>query len=512
MKQGRSQLKIGVILNYLNMGLGSLIPIFYTPIMLQLLGQNEYGLYKLASSVTSYLSLISMGLGSAVGRYLIKAQMEGGKDDEEKTLGLFMVIFQIIALVAFVTGVVVTLNLGIWYEDSLTESELTRMKIIVFILVCSTVLSFQVAPYMSVVSTHERFLFMQVMNIISTCVAPLLNLVVLFLGFASIGMALSSLVLNLISRGIYIFYIRKCLEIKPQYKGMPTKILKEILAFSFWIFVANIVNQLYNSTDTIMIGAVATLGTAGVAVYNVGATFNGLMNNLTIGVSSLLSPRTNKMVFAGASNSELTDFSIRYGRLQEYIAALITTGFIAFGKPFIDFYAGKEYADAYWVAVLTMVPSLIPLAQSVCLSIIVAQNKHRFRSLVYLGIAVINVIGTWFLMNTSLGIVGAALMTGLATVLGHGIIMNWYYWKNTGLEIRRFWREIGKIYIIPIALCILTIALEQWIDFYHVSTLIIGIIIYTLLYGILSWLLVMNDYEKGLVLQMRDKVIRKKGF
>ena len=98
MKQERSQLKIGIVLNYINMGLGNLIPIFYTPVMLALLGQSEYGLYKLSSSITSYLSLISMGIGSAVTRYLIKAKAEKGQEEEERVLGLFMVIFQIMLL------------------------------------------------------------------------------------------------------------------------------------------------------------------------------------------------------------------------------------------------------------------------------------------------------------------------------------------------------------------------------------------------------------------------------
>ena len=74
MKQEKSQLKIGIILNYVNMILGNLIPIFYTPVMLRLLGQSEYGLYKLSGSVTSYLGLISLGIGSAMTRYLIKVR------------------------------------------------------------------------------------------------------------------------------------------------------------------------------------------------------------------------------------------------------------------------------------------------------------------------------------------------------------------------------------------------------------------------------------------------------
>lgn len=62
MDKNKSQLKIGVILSYINLLLGNLIPVFYTPVMLQLLGQSEYGLYKLSSNITSYLSLISLGL------------------------------------------------------------------------------------------------------------------------------------------------------------------------------------------------------------------------------------------------------------------------------------------------------------------------------------------------------------------------------------------------------------------------------------------------------------------
>lgn len=510
MQREKNQLKIGVILNYLNMGIGSLIPIFYTPIMLQLLGQSEYGLYKLASSVTSYLGLISMGLGSAVSRYLIKARTEEGKDAEEKTLGLFMAIFQIIALVSFVVGVILTLCLGTWYGNSLSGTELAKMKIIVFIMVCNAALGFQVSPYMSVVSTHERYLFMQIMNIISTCAIPIVNLIVLFFGFASIGMAVSSLVLNLIIRWVYIFYIRKCLEIKPQYRGMPTKILKEILIFSFWIFVANIVGQLYNATDTIMIGAIPKLGTTGVAVYNVGATFSSLVLTLTIGVSSLLTPKTTALVFSGASNTELTDLAIRVGRIQGYIVTLIVTGFIAFGRQFIQLYAGKEYTDAYWVAVLMMVHSMIPLVQSICLNIIIAQNKHKFRSLTYLGIAIINVIGTWFLMQTSLGVIGAALMTCIAGVVGTWFVMNWYYDKVIHLEMVRFWKDVGKLYIIPTILCAITLIISKWVNFFSVPIMCVGIIIFTILYCILSWKFVMNDYEKELIAGSILRIIKRK--
>lgn len=499
MAQEKSQLKVGIVLNYVNMILGNLIPIFYTPVMLTLLGQSEYGLYKLASSVTSYLSLISMGLGSAITRYLIKSREEEGKDAEERMFGLFNVIFNVIAVAALVIGTLLTIGLPLWYSKSLTDAQLTRMQVLVFMMVINMALSFSQSPYLSVVNAHEKFVFLQCMNIVQTCGVPCLNLVALFLGFGSVGLTMAAMGASILTRVAYQFYVRRKMQLRPWIKNLPTDKLKEIMGFSFWIFVANVVGQLYNATDTVMIGMIPALATTGVAVYNVGGTFNGIMFSLTTGVSSLLAPKTNRMVFQGASCDELTDLAIRVGRIQGYIMTLIVSGFIAFGRPFVAFYAGDEYADAYWVAILMMIPNMIPLVQSICLNVVVAQNKHKFRSLVYLGIAILNVVGTWFLMQY-MGIIGAALMTGVALIIGQGFVMNRYYHKKTGLDMLRFWKQMLDIYVVPTILCGITLLLSNWIDFYRLPALFAGIALYTVMYCGLNWLFTMNDYEKEMIL------------
>lgn len=508
MAQEKSQLKIGIMLSYVNMIVGNLIPIFYTPIMLSLLGQSEYGLYKLASSVTSYLSLISMGLGSAITRYLIKSREEEGKEAEERMFGLFDVIFNVIAFAALIIGTLLTTLLPLWYSKSLSSAELGRMQILVFMMVINMALNFSMSPYISVVNAHERFIFLQCANILQTCGGPCLNLIALFLGMGSVGITVASMGISVLARVAYQVYVRRKMELRPRIKNLPTDKLREILFFSFWIFVSNVVGQLYNATDTVMIGMIPALATTGVAVYNVGGTFNGVMFSLTTGISSLLAPKTNKMVFQGASNDELTDLAIRVGRIQGYIMTLIISGFIAFGKPFIYFYAGEEYSDSYWVAVLMMIPNMIPLVQSICLNVVVAQNKHRFRSIVYLGIAVLNVVGTWFMMQF-MGVVGAALMTGIALVIGQGLAMNWYYHARTGLNIIRFWKQMINVYIVPIIMCVITLILSMFINFYNLTVLFIGIVIYTVLYFAINWKCTMNQEEKMMVYSLLERVVKK---
>ena len=45
-----NQLKAGALMSYLIIGLGSLISIVYTPIMLRLLGQSDLGLFDFGFS------------------------------------------------------------------------------------------------------------------------------------------------------------------------------------------------------------------------------------------------------------------------------------------------------------------------------------------------------------------------------------------------------------------------------------------------------------------------------
>ena len=64
-----NELRAGALLSYVNIAITTIIPLLYTPIMLKMLGQSEYGLYSLSNSIISYLSILNFGMGSAVVRY-----------------------------------------------------------------------------------------------------------------------------------------------------------------------------------------------------------------------------------------------------------------------------------------------------------------------------------------------------------------------------------------------------------------------------------------------------------
>ena len=74
-----NELKAGAVLSYVNLIIGNIIPFIYTPIMLRLLGQAEYGLYGIAQSIMGYIGLLNFGIGGTIVRYLAKYRAEGNK-------------------------------------------------------------------------------------------------------------------------------------------------------------------------------------------------------------------------------------------------------------------------------------------------------------------------------------------------------------------------------------------------------------------------------------------------
>ena len=64
-----SQRKAGTVLSYVYFVVSNGISLIYTPYMLRMMGQGEYGLYGTANSFVSYLSVLSFGIGGAYIRF-----------------------------------------------------------------------------------------------------------------------------------------------------------------------------------------------------------------------------------------------------------------------------------------------------------------------------------------------------------------------------------------------------------------------------------------------------------
>ena len=121
-----NQLKTGAFLSYLSIGLSSAISIVYTPVMLRLLGQSDYGLYSLVASVVAYLGLFNFGFGSAYIKYFSVYKTNGDTAGIARLNGMFLIIFTFLGLLAVVAGLVLVFNSEIVFGNKFEASQSDR--------------------------------------------------------------------------------------------------------------------------------------------------------------------------------------------------------------------------------------------------------------------------------------------------------------------------------------------------------------------------------------------------
>ena len=158
MKKQSNQLRIGVVLSYVNLIISTVIPFFYTPIVLKLLGQAEYGLYSLASSVIGYLSLLSFGFGNTITRYLSKYRAEGDMESERKTAGFFLLVYGGLSVLVLLCGVIISQNAALFFDKSLTSAEMEKLRVLTLIMAVNTAISFPYSVFFAIMTLLYSYL------------------------------------------------------------------------------------------------------------------------------------------------------------------------------------------------------------------------------------------------------------------------------------------------------------------------------------------------------------------
>ena len=241
--QSSKEIKIGAILSYIIIVINMLIGILYTPILTAKLGQTEYGLYSLVTSVISYLTILDFGFGNAIIIYTTRYRNQKEKDKEQKLHGMFFIIYSIIGIIAGIIGAFLWLNVDRLFGNTMSTYELEKAKILMGILTLNLVITFPLSVFSSIITSYEKFVLQKVLNIIRIVLNPIVMIVLLNLGYKSIALVVLTTVLNIGTLIINCIYCRKELKIKLKFGKIDFKLLREIMAYSVWIFLNSIMDK-----------------------------------------------------------------------------------------------------------------------------------------------------------------------------------------------------------------------------------------------------------------------------
>ena len=501
-----NQIKVGAILSYLSMGLSTVISLVYTPIMIQRLGDSEFGVYQTVLPIISYLNLLSFGLGSAYVRYYSRANAENNKKDMAKLNGMFLITYMVLGLVLLVIGFTLSNHGPVIFGQKLTAEEVALGERLLRVMTVNAALTFPISVFESHVTINEQYLFQKIVLLVRQVLNPLLMIPLLILGFRSMALTVVALIFTVLSGVVNIGFCLGKLKMPFSFRQYDFKLLREMVGFTFYVFIGILVDNLNWSIGRLLLAWLH--GTTAVTIYTVAAQLNVYYQSFATAISNLLIPRVNRIVAEGRPTSELDKLFIRVGRLQFISLGCILLGFAAVGRTFVVLWGGDaKFAVDYAVTLLLFFATLWANMQMLGYEILRAKSMHKFSSLVYLGIAVANIaLGIPLCMKFD--VLGAAIGTAVSTIAGM-LVMNRYYHRRVGLDIPRFWRRICHLLpamILPTIVAVLMALFLRPRGYIEIGLILV---VFVAVYGVSMWLFGMDRYERQLITTPLQKIIHK---
>ena len=499
------QIKVGVVLSYTNTFISLITGLLITPITLRLFGQSEYGLYSLALSVMNMLILFDFGFSNAIVKYVASYREKNQLKEYHNINAMFLILYSFIGMVVLICGMVIAAGADIIFSKGLNGEELARFQLMLQIVSINLGISFPLKLFGGIITAHEKFIYSNLLNILRFITNPLVTLSILLLGYSSVVVLVVITIVNFLLSLVDIYYCFAVLKMKIKLYTFDFRLLKEITAYSIWVFIASLADFIYTRTDMFILGALVSA--AAVAIYNVAEVINTIYSKLTMVLSGFFLPKMVRMVSHNESNHEITNLFIKISRIQFILAALVLTGFALVGHEFILIWAGQNYSMAYWIVLLVISSRFIPVVQVLATSILQAKNLHSFQSKLYLVVAVFNLIISIPLAKMY-GIIGVAIGTVIGKMI-NTIVMNFYYSK-IGIEMKRYYKEVGILFVPMIIIGIVGFVLKSFVIVTSIVDILIFSMVISVFYAVIMYFFFLNKSEKNMIIIPMKRFVPKR--
>mgnify|MGYP003300357879 CR=1 FL=1 len=499
------QIKFGAVMSYFTIAFNMIAGLLYTPWMIEQIGQSNYGLYTLATSLIT-LFVMDFGMSAAVTRFISKYNAAGDQRAVNDFLGIVYKLYLFIDAVILIALIGVSFFIESIY-DNLTTSELDTFKILYVIVGLFSVISFPFTNLNGVLTAYERFVDLKVADLFHKVFIVVTMVVALVLGYGVYALVIVNAVAGILTIIIKLVIIQIKTSIKINWKFKDKKMLKEIFGFSAWTTISSLAQRLIFNITPSIIAAVSATGSVGVAIFGLAQTIEGYIYTFATAINGMFMPRISKIIHDGKKETDLLPLMIRIGRIQCMIIGILVVGFMALGKSFIvDIWNKPDFTQSYICAGLLIIPSFFYLPMQIAHTTLIVENKVKLQAYVFVGMGVLNVVLS-LLLSKHFGAIGASLSIFAAYMI-RTVAMAIIYQKSLKLDMVKFFKETF-IKITPYLLVtfLVGIAMERFnplsndlVRFAVNGAVLVGC------FGVLMLVKGFNQYERNLVLGIFKKI------
>ena len=305
---------------YARMMLVIAVGLYTSRVVLQTLGEDDYGVYNVVGGIVVMIGFLNSALTAASQRFISYELGTGRMERLKRVFSTAVSIHVVLAIIIFALAE----TIGLWFLNTHLNIAAARMEAANWVFHCSVLtlmVSIVSVPYNSCIVAHEHMKAFAFIGILE--VALKLAIVYLLLVIQHdklVTYALLVLCVSLVIRLVFGIYCKRHFEECSYRLTLDRKLFKDMFAFAGWSVVGNFGFSFKDQGSNIIVNLF--FGTAVNAARGIAMQVNGVISHFSSNFTMALAPQITKQYAAG--NVQESMKLVYLGcRLSFYLMAMI---------------------------------------------------------------------------------------------------------------------------------------------------------------------------------------------
>jgi len=376
-----------VATRYLAIIVDGLLGLVVLPFNVLHLGTSAYGLWMLTASVTMYFSVLDLGFGGSITRFVAQYRARRDARSLNEIVSTLFVSFTLIGMFAYLLFLTLA-----WHIDrvfNLSPDQVSSARSLMLIVGVYVSVSFPASIFGGIINGFQRYDLNSVVGTASSLVVAAVNILMLLLGFNLVQLVAVTTAVRIAT---CLFYGWNAFSIFPALSIAPALFrwsrVREVTTFSIYISMLDWAQKLNYSADAVVIGAF--MSSAAVAIWTVPQRIAEMLQRLTNQLNGVLFPVVVDS-HAGSKPDLLRAVFLKGTRISVLSVVPLAAIALLLAKPLIGSWVGPRFAGAVPVLQILMLVVAIRVANSSATTVLKGAGRHRFLAFSNLTMALANV-------------------------------------------------------------------------------------------------------------------------
>lgn len=282
---------VNTVAQYIRTIINTLLSLYSSRLVLQILGIEDFGVYSLVAGVVSMLSFITNSLVGSTQRFLSVSQGQGSLARLKQVFNNSLILHVVLGLVIAI--ILVALTPVIF--DGFLNIPATRINIaekLYFLVVLMVYMSFIASPYRALLVSHENIVYTSLIDVLDGILKVVL---VILLPYATIDklLAYGLIMLGIQTFNFFAFMVYSHFKyeecVPPRIRLFSLSYIKELFSFTSWMLYSSVCITVRDQGLAVVLNRI--FGAAINAAYGVGSQISGMVSFISSSFNNSVSPQ-----------------------------------------------------------------------------------------------------------------------------------------------------------------------------------------------------------------------------